>query len=1417
MQKGKQKIIAGILTASMILGMGINGDLSVLADETSVGETDLSDNKTEAPEEWGATPSPNQYKYQKEELAAFCHFGPNTYEGVEWGENYGDRAPSDIFRLEKDFDADRIVQAMQDAGFKKLIITAKHHDGFCLWQSAETTYDIGSTNYKNGQGDILAELSAACTKYDLDMGLYLSPWDIHEPSYGYYDKDGNPTTKDNDELDYNIHYNKQLEEILGNDKYGNDGHFVEVWMDGAKGSGANAQDYDFDLWFDTIQKHEGIAGGYDDDCLLFGAGAHTTVRWIGNELGLANEETWSKSRVDYVNNTINNNKVGQYNMGWPDGNQWTVPEADSRITSGWFWTDKSADRKNPKTLEELSNMYFNSVGHNAVLLLNIPPNTDGTVDQEILDRMKEFGDNIKNSFAKNLAKNAVVTASEVRGNDIAFSPDNVLDGDDATYWTMEDGSTTGSLTLDLGEAQKFDMVTMEEAIQLGQRIKSFRIEYKLGNGEWKEFAEGTTIGAKRICRSAAVTADKIRIHITDSYAVPLISEVGVYKASKGFEIPSPIPEGMEKILISDTDISDGSGFTFSDGWKNETGNQFIDGVGTWAGSGKTAALTFTGHKVWLFGTKDPGHGTADVYIDGEKVGSFDTRAAARATGQIIYESGDLDLGAHTLEIRTTGTVGLNAAAVLNNGQKGLLQFEETTCTMMEDSEREVVVKRVGGSSGEVSIDYENNPGSAVQGHYDIGIGGTLTFKEGETEKRITVRTKRYLEYTGDLTFTLDLKNAKDAVLGFNDSLQVVITDLEDPRRLEEAERLVEECKALNMELYVGDALPIVKELTLKLDAYLQAGDLVPVSDVVAVMEQLKAAKGNLKVRETYSVEDPFVFPVGNEMKVLEAELFTLDSSGVVNKDQYVRISTRESASNGKEVNYFENGNRIILPYTAAKAGEYKVTATYRSGRASNNPNAFEWSGTNIVSGSQNVYGETNATTYHTQEFNIEVSQAGDGELVFTASSKGGPVIDKFEIEPVDKTVDAVPVTGVDLDTANLEVYAGETAFITANISPVDATNQNVEFESSDPEVVSVTGSGLMALLIFKKGGEADITVTTEDGSKTASCKVSVLGKDEALKNLSEAIAAVKGIYDAGRQCYIQETWDDFTDAYEAAIAGGNDTSIRELLDLIKDLNDAAERLEEDPVLRGQKDLLDQAVADAGKIISEGRPANVSETAWKAFVAAYQKVLADIKGDFTEDTLQDLMVLLQEKKQSVVSGAVALSAPANVKAVSRVDGVAITFSQVKNAVSYEIYRQDGSAAAKKIATVSGGSYTDVNPVGGKTLTYTVIAASSNDSYIKSAASAPASVTLPKSVSKLKVKAVSGGAQISFKKVKSAKKYIILRAAKKDGPYKKIKVLKAKQTSYVDKKAKKGQNFYKVVTQKGKTYSPATKVKKANVKK
>lgn len=789
----RKKKIFSLLLAGALIGQTFSmGALTASAEENPlVGKEQLSDNNTAAPKKDDVVPNANQYEYQKQELAAFCHFGPNTFNEIEWGENYRNKTPDEIFKLEEEFDEDTFVKTIKDAGFKKLIVTAKHHDGFCIWASEHTEYDVSKTSYKSGNGDILEELSAACTKYDIDMGLYLSPWDIHDDSYGYKREDGTPLVrlvngksepiagltwddvKKQDAKDYNEYYNNQLKEILGNDKYGNKGHFTEVWMDGAKGSGAGYQEYTFEKWFDTIQQYEGKKAGFESDCMLFGAEAYTTVRWIGNELGYANEETWSKSKVDYKKNTIDSKKVGSYTVGYEDGNQWTVPESDARITSGWFW---GTTKNTPKSVEDLAGMYFNSVGHNSPLLLNIPPNNQGKVDDAILKRVTEFGQNIKDTFKSNIAAHATVKASEVRGNDVDYSPENVLDGKDDTYWTVNDGTTTGKLVVELGETKTFDVVSIEEAIQFGQRIKAFKVEYSNDGSDWKVFDEGTTIGAKRLSREGAVKADKLRITVTTSKDVPMISEVGIYKATADFESPSSAPEGMQ--IIDERDEA----FKFSDGWTQENASQYLNGTNAWAKQGASFEMKFTGTKVYLVGTLDSGHGEATVTVDGKSI-QIDTNASKRAVGQIIFTSEDLTDGEHTLKLEVTNNdnkaIGVEGAYVINNGGLGMVGIEKAEYTMKEDSEMKMKLVRVGGSKGEATVTVAPNPGTAIQDDFDTEGTATVTFADGEKEKDVVVITRRNTKDTGDQYFTEELSTKNESlILGFTSKAKITILDQE---------------------------------------------------------------------------------------------------------------------------------------------------------------------------------------------------------------------------------------------------------------------------------------------------------------------------------------------------------------------------------------------------------------------------------------------------------------------------------------------------------------------------------------------------------------------------------------------------------------------------------------------------------------
>ena len=997
-KKWMSMLLAGVVTTTGFMG----GTVTLRAAETTnwVGDEGLS-GTADAPEPDKVVPDANQFRYQKEELAAFCHFGPNTFNEIEWGEHYGNKAPSEIFTLKNDFDAETLVKTLKDAGFKKLIVTAKHHDGFCIWDSQYTDYDVAASGYKdkNGESDILAEISKACTDQNMDMGLYLSPWDIHEPSYGYKDENGQPTTPENDKKDYNEFYNNQLEEILGNPKYGNNGKFVEVWMDGAKGSGANAQEYNFQKWFDTIQKYEGKGvDGRDADCMLFGAEAYTTVRWIGNELGIAGKDTWSKSKVDKNANTINSNKQGNATVGFEDGNQWTVPEADARITSGWFW---GTQKNTPKTMEELSDMYFNSVGHNATLLLNVPPNNQGTVDEAILKRVEEFGKNVKESFDENLAKaeGASVKVSSVRGNAQTYKPSNMIDENDDTYWTTDDGTKSGEILIDLGKETKFDVVSVEEAIQNGQRINNYKVEYRNGDsGAWTLLEEGKTIGAKRLCRTSETTARQIKITVgTTDGKVPMISEVGVYKTTEGMEKANPIPKGMEVIDVTDKNVEDGKGFTFKGTWHDENQPQYINGTNTWANKDAEFELKFHGTKAYLFGTVDPGHGTVEITVDDGKPVTVDTKASKRAVGQKWFETPDLEDGDHTIKLKVTGKdAGIEAAAVINNGGKGMIELESDSYTMNEDETKSLKVKRVGGTKGKITAKLQPNPGTAIQDDYDTTLIPEIVLEEGQTETTADVKTRRNKNKTGDQYFTAEITDVSEgAILGFNKKAKINIKDMESSEGSLAA--LVKECESYKKDWFTSGWD--------EFDSALKQAKIV-LEDKNATPEKrneaetaLKKAKDGLVKREKYTTEDPFNFPWReNANATLEAEFAELHNTGAADEKWKLSVADGDWASNKKFVNCLENDDTITIPYNVEKPGTYNVKLTFRSGSTSNKLSWTDDAG--VFENGSVVAGNADSKETKTVDFTLKATKAGSGVLTLKGDAKA-PQLDMFEITPGD--------------------------------------------------------------------------------------------------------------------------------------------------------------------------------------------------------------------------------------------------------------------------------------------------------------------------------------------------------------------------------------------------------------------------------
>ena len=1065
MKKKTLSMIMGlILGVTTVFGSIGTTAVTVSAASGEVTDADCADNNTDAPAADEVVPDANQYKYQKDELAAFCHFGPNTFNEVEWGENYGDRSPADIFTLTNDFDADTLVSTLKNAGFKKIIVTAKHHDGFCIWNSAYTDYCVKNTNYKNGEGDVLAEISAACTKYHLDMGLYLSPWDIHEPSYGYYDANGNATTKENDVLDYNTYYNNQLTEILSNDKYGNNGHFVEVWMDGAKGSGANAQEYDFTRWFDTIQKYEGKAAKYDADCMLFGAGAYTTVRWIGNEDGVAYEDTWSKSNVNVAANTIDSNGSTPYTKGYENGNKWTVPECDGRITSGWFW---GTNKCTPKTISQLATMYFDSVGHNGTMLLNVPPNNQGTVDQAILDRVTEFGNNVEETFRTNLAKatGTTITASNVRGNDVDFKPGNVVDGDDATYWTTDDGTKSGSLTIKWDTAKKFDVVSIEEAIQKGQHINSYTVEYKTSDSaNWQTLKTGVTIGAKRLIRTSPVSATQVRITVgTSEGKVPMLSEVGVYKASEGFQLAGSAPEGMETTSVNDT-----KKFTFSStGWNPQTGSSYINGQNTWSNKANAEfTYTFDGTKVYLMGTKDPGHGSAAVYIDGQLVETINTNATSRSTGTKIFESADLTDGHHTLRVvaKTSAAIGVEAAYVINNGGVGMIELENSAYTMNEESILDVKVKRVGGTKGTITAKIQPNPGSAIQDDFNTELAPTVTLNDGESEVTVqkAAETSRNTNTTGDRVFSIELteKTPENAIIGFNSSARITIKDA-DAINSEKLQTLVNQSAELKENLYSGGWDTFAAALKAAQEAL--ANESATDATIRNAYTALETAKNALVARTKYTTDDRFQFPwKTGTSATLEAEFATeLTNSNDSDSDPSypMKIAANTDASNGSFVTDMAYKDVLKYAYHADKTGTYHVVMRYRSGSDVNAKNGIRITEADgkITEKTLEVdpTKENNSVVFGTVEFDIEVTEAGNGMISVTApNTNKGPGIDYFIITPKNVAVESYDITATagEGGTITAEGLADGKVSVTEGESATFTIAANDGYEVSDVKV-----------------------------------------------------------------------------------------------------------------------------------------------------------------------------------------------------------------------------------------------------------------------------------------------------------------------------------------------------------------------------
>ena len=442
----------------------------------------------------GPLPSQDQLAYLGDELAAFIHFGPNTFYDQEWGTGQEDPERFNPTRL----DAREWVRVLKETGFKKLILVVKHHDGFVLYPTAHTDYSVKASPWRNGEGDLLLEVSQAATEFDMDMGVYLSPWDAHSPLY-HVER----------EADYNAYYLAQLKEILSNPAYGNGGKFAEVWMDGARGEGAQKVNYEFEKWFETIRELQG-------DCLIFSTEG-TSIRWIGNERGYAGDPLWQKVNSDKLGTEA---ELDYLQHGDPSGTIFSIGEADVSIRPGWFYHED----QDSKSLEELVEIYFHSVGRGTPLLLNIPPNQAGLFDAKDIERLYEFAAYRNELYKEDLALGAKVSGSALSAD---FACHYLTDGLKTSSWASDAGLPI-QLELDLGSPKTFDVIELREDLKLGQRIAAFHVQVEV-DGVWQEFGTGFTVGHKRLLRGPLVEAQKVRVTITEALSMPVLTKISLYK------------------------------------------------------------------------------------------------------------------------------------------------------------------------------------------------------------------------------------------------------------------------------------------------------------------------------------------------------------------------------------------------------------------------------------------------------------------------------------------------------------------------------------------------------------------------------------------------------------------------------------------------------------------------------------------------------------------------------------------------------------------------------------------------------------------------------------------------------------------------------------------------------------------------
>ncbi|WP_164111628.1 MULTISPECIES: alpha-L-fucosidase [Sphingobacterium] len=464
-----------------------------------------------SPAPYGPIPSPAQLKWHETEMYAMICFGLNTYTDQEWG--YGDVDPK-LFNPEF-FNAEQITNVLKEAGFKGLLLVAKHHDGFCLWPTTTTAYSIAASPWKEGKGDMVKEFETATRKVGLKFGLYNSPWDRNSSTYG------TPA--------YIDIYREQLNEL--NSNYG---PLFISWFDGANGGdgyyGGARETRKIDRFsYYGWQTTWSLIRQKQPEAVIF-SDIGPDVRWVGNEKGIASETSWStftpKGGTAINKPALGDSRYKEAPSGHRDGKYWIPAECDVPLRPGWYY--HASQDSQVKTPAELFDIYFKSVGRGAALDLGIAPDKRGLLHDNDVKALKGFGDLLKQTFSANLLAKATITTSNIRGGEARFGPENLLDNNRNTYWATDDSVTTPEFIIKLKIPQRFNIIQLREYIALGQRIEAFAVDIWKDN-VWEEVAQGTSVGAQRLLRMPAfVSTDRIRVRILKSPVSPVLSDFAVF-------------------------------------------------------------------------------------------------------------------------------------------------------------------------------------------------------------------------------------------------------------------------------------------------------------------------------------------------------------------------------------------------------------------------------------------------------------------------------------------------------------------------------------------------------------------------------------------------------------------------------------------------------------------------------------------------------------------------------------------------------------------------------------------------------------------------------------------------------------------------------------------------------------------------